>query len=265
MLVDSHCHLTMLDLEPFQGDLRPVLKLANNHQVNYLLCVCTDLSNAQQVVAVAKQFPNIAASFGVHPCEALTDVLAAKEIVKYASAPEVVAIGETGLDYYHAAGDGATQREQFRQHIRAARELNKPLIIHTRQAQEDTLKILQAEKAGEVGGVMHCFTESTEMALQAMELGFYISFSGIITFKNAVALRQVVADVGIERILVETDSPYLAPMPYRGKSNLPHYVHFVAEEVAKIKQLPFETVAEQTTQNFFNLFKQAKYDKTRSF
>lgn len=265
MLVDSHCHLDQLDLTPYANDLAQVLKVADEQTIKYILCVCIDLNNAKQVLEIAKKYKNISASFGVHPCEHGGPGLDAKAIIQHAQAPEIVAIGETGLDYYHVKDDASWQREQFRQHIRAARELNKPLIIHTREAQADTIKIMQEENAQEVGGVMHCFTETSEMAKQAIDLGFYISFSGIITFKNAIALRQVVADVDLSRILIETDAPYLAPMPYRGKPNYPQYVYHVAEEVAKIKQVSFDEVARQTTANFFKLFSQAKYQPEYTF
>lgn len=254
MLVDSHCHLDKLDLTPYQGNFDALLQAAKDKGVGYILCVCIDLNNAHDVLEIAKKYPFISASFGIHPSELMEKEWGAKEIVQAAQAKEIVAIGETGLDYYHLQDEGEWQRDRFRQHIRAARELKKPLIVHTRQAQEDTIRIMQEEKAYEVGGVMHCFTETSDMAKQAMDLGFYISFSGIITFKNAQALREVATAVPLDRILIETDAPYLAPVPYRGKPNEPQYVYYVAEEMAKIKGVSFDTAAKQTTENFFQLF-----------
>ncbi|MBI5447286.1 MAG: TatD family hydrolase [Gammaproteobacteria bacterium] len=257
MLVDSHCHLDKLDLTPYGGSLDQALKAAEEKGVKCILCVCVDIHHAADVLSIAKRYPFIFASFGIHPSEPMEREWEVNEIVAQAQAKEIVAIGETGLDYYHSNGAEDAQRERFRRHIRAARELNKPLIIHTRQAQEDTLAIMKEERAQEVGGVMHCFTETSEMALRAIDLGFYISFSGIITFKNAQALRDVVVDVPLDRLLIETDAPYLAPMPYRGKPNEPQYVYYVAQEVARLKQCSLESIAEQTTQNFFQLFKGA--------
>lgn len=258
MLIDSHCHLDQLDLTPYSGDLDLALEAAKVKGVGHILCVCIDLNNAKAVLDIAKKYPNITASFGMHPNEKMLSELTVKEIISYAKDKKIVAIGETGLDYYRLEDDGDWQRERFRRHIRAARELNKPLIIHTRQAQEDTLKIMQEENAQEVGGVMHCFTESAEFAKRAMELGFFISFSGIVTFKNALALRQVVSEVPIERMLIETDAPYLAPVPFRGKPNEPQYVYYVAEEVAALKNMTFLDVAQKTTENFFKCFPLAK-------
>jgi TatD DNase family protein len=177
-----------------------------------------------------------------------------EELVELAADPKVVAIGETGLDYFRVEGDTGWQRERFRRHIRAARACGKPLVIHTREAAADTLRILEEEGAGEVGGVMHCFTESLEVAQAAMRLGFHISFSGIVTFKNALALKEVARAVPLERMLVETDSPYLAPVPHRGRTNEPAYVRHVAEEIARLKGMAPEAVAEATTRNFFALF-----------
>jgi len=255
VLVDSHCHLDQLDLTPYGGELALALQAASQAQVKAMLCVCIDMNNAQAVLAIAKKYPSIWASFGVHPSEKMATELTVDEIVAQAQDEKIVAIGETGLDYYHLKDEGDWQRTRFRRHILAARELQKPLIIHTRQAQVDTVNIMKAEKAEMVGGVMHCFTESLEMAKQAIALGFYISFSGIITFKNAQALRDVVLEVPLDRILIETDAPYLAPMPYRGKPNEPRYVCYVAEEIARLKQISVAQVAKQTTANFEALFK----------
>ena len=255
MLVDSHCHLDCLDLTPYDGKLALAIHAAREKSVNFILCVCVDLENAKTVLEIAKQHETVWASFGIHPNEKMEKEIEKEMIIEYAQDKKIVAIGETGLDYYRLEGEGDIMQERFRRHIQAARELKKPLIIHTRQAQEDTIKIMKEEKAQEVGGVMHCFTESMSMAQAAMDMGFYISFSGIITFKNAASLREVVAATPLERLLIETDAPYLAPEPYRGKSNEPQYVYYVAEAVAKIKNISFAKVANQTTKNFFSLFK----------
>jgi len=257
-LVDSHCHLDRLDLTVLGGDLNQALAAAREQGVDHLLCVCIDLDNFPVVADLAHRYPQVYASAGVHPNERDTREPEVAELTALVAQTKVVAIGETGLDYFHGKGDLEWQRQRFRRHIRAARESAKPLIIHTRDAQEDTLRILTEERAAEVGGVMHCFTEDWSMAERALEMGFYISFSGIVTFRNAEALREVARRVPLERILVETDSPYLAPVPFRGKSNQPAYVRYVAEQIATLRALPFEEIARVTTENFFRLFKDAK-------
>src|SRR3990167_11174613 len=230
MLVDSHCHLNCLDLTPYQGELALAIQAAHDHGVSHLLCVCIDMEHFPEVLAIAKQYPNVQASVGLHPTERVGEEPTAERLIQLAYHSKVVAIGETGLDYYRCYGDMTWQQQRFRNHIRAARELKKPIIVHSRQAPEDTIRILKEEKANEVGGVMHCFTESWEMAKQAIDLNFYISFSGIVTFQNAKIVQQVAMNVPIERILIETDAPYLAPVPYRGKPNEPAYVKYVAEK-----------------------------------
>jgi TatD DNase family protein len=255
MLVDSHCHLDCLNFDFFQKDLPELLQTARKQGVGYFLCVCIDLINFPKVLAIAEKFPDVAASVGVHPTEELNQEVSQSELITLASHPKVVAIGETGLDYYRAEAKKSVQQARFRQHIQAALSVNKPLIVHTRQAQEDTLKILKEEGARAVGGVLHCFTEDLAMASEAIEEGFYISFSGILTFKNAKTLQSVACRVPLERVLIETDSPYLAPQPFRGKPNQPAYVHYVAEKLAELRSLPLEKIAEQTTTNFFQLFK----------
>lgn len=227
------------------------------HKVGHALCISVTLAEFPQVLAVAEAYDNIYASVGVHPDYEDEGEISVEELVKRAQHPKVVAIGETGLDYFRLTGDLEWQRERFRNHIRAAIEVDKPLIIHTRAAAEDTIRILREENAQMVGGVMHCFTESLDVAKQAIDLGFYISFSGIVTFKNAANLKEVAKQVPLDRILVETDSPYLAPVPFRGKTNQPAYVKYVAEEVAALRGIPFEELAEATTNNFFRLFKYA--------
>lgn len=232
MLIDSHCHLDRLDLEPFDGELANALQLAEQNGVGRFLCVAIDRGNIPDVIAIAERFDNVYASVGVHPNEKDDVELSADELVALASHPKVIAIGETGLDYFRSEGDVAWQQQRFRNHIAAARACNKPLIIHSRDAKEDTIRMMQEEGAMEAGGIMHCFVEDWDTARKAMEMGFFISFSGIVTFKNAEALREVAREVPADRLLVETDSPYLAPVPHRGKSNQPAYVRHVAEFLA---------------------------------
>lgn len=252
MLVDSHCHINFPELA---SDLDGVTARMRAAGVSHALCVSVNLETFPDVLAIAERFPNVYASVGVHPDQHEGIEPSSEQLVDLARHPKVVAIGETGLDYYRETGDLEWQRDRFRIHIRAARAASKPLIIHTRQAAEDTIAIMADEGAAAVGGVMHCFTETLAVAEQAMALNFHISFSGIVTFKNAKDLRHVAREVPIGRLLVETDSPYLAPTPYRGKTNEPAYVRRVAEEIAAIKELPFEVVAETTSGNFFTLFK----------
>ncbi len=256
MLVDSHCHL---DFPELKADLPGVLSRMGDNGVRYALTISTTLETFPAVLQVAQEHPNVWASAGVHPDEQRDGREATlAELLDMGSQPRVVAIGETGLDYYRVEGDTEWQRERFRTHIRAARELGKPLVIHTRAAADDTLRIMREERAGEAGGVMHCFTETWDVAQAAIDLGFHISFSGIVTFKNAVPLKDVARRVPLERMLVETDSPYLAPVPHRGKSNQPAYVKHVAEEVAALRGIAFDEVAAHTTRNFFALFRDAR-------
>ena len=255
MLVDSHCHLNFPELI---SNIDTVRQSMLEHEVKHALCISVTLGEFPQVLAVAEAYDNIYASVGVHPDYEDEEEASVDELVSLAGHPKVIAIGETGLDYFRLTGDLEWQRDRFRNHIRAAILADKPLIIHTRSAAEDTIRIMCEENAQLVGGVMHCFTESLEVAKQAIELGFYISFSGIVTFKNATGLKEVAKQVPLDRILVETDSPYLAPVPFRGKTNQPAYVKYVAEEVARLRGIPFEVLAQATTDNFFNLFKQAR-------
>lgn len=257
MLVDSHCHLDFPDLA---SKVDEALALMRENGVSHALCVSVTLREFPQVRALAERYPNLYASVGVHPDYGDVPVVKETELVALAEHPRVVAIGETGLDHYRIKGGAEWQRERFRTHIRAARRCGRPLIIHMRDAAEDTLRIMREEGASEVGGVMHCFTGSWEVAQAAIELGFWISFSGIVTFKNAAALREVARRVPLERMLVETDSPFLAPVPYRGKTNEPGLVKYVAEEIARLKQVSFEQVAAATSANFFQLFKNAHSD-----
>lgn len=261
MLVDSHCHLNFPELVQ---NMDQVLDTMRSNEVGHALCVSVTLDKFPEVLAIAEQHPNIYASVGVHPDYEDIQEPTVEELVRLANHPRVVAIGETGLDYFRLTGDLEWQRHRFRIHIRAAKATGKPLIIHTRNAAEDTLSLMQEEGAAEVGGVMHCFTESWEVAQAAIEMGFYISFSGIVTFKNAQSLKDVAQKVPLDKILVETDSPYLAPIPFRGKTNQPAYVRHVAEEVARLRDVPLQQFMETTTANFFKLFKHAQPCKSLS-
>lgn len=252
MLVDSHCHLDFPELAEALPD---VLALMQANQVEAALCVSVTLEDFPRVRALAEQHAMLYASVGVHPDYPDLREPTVTGLVDLAQHPRVVAIGETGLDYYRLTGDLEWQRERFRTHIRAARAARKPLIIHTRAAAEDTLRLMREEGAGEAGGVMHCFTESWEVAAAALDLGFHISFSGIVTFKNALALKAVARRVPRDRLLVETDSPYLAPVPHRGKTNQPGWVKHVAEEVARLQDCSLQDLAAITTSNFYKLFK----------
>jgi TatD DNase family protein len=252
LFVDSHCHINFSD---FSDRLDQIVDRMSENQVTHALCVSVNLKEWPAVMAVANAYSNIYGSVGVHPDHEAGAETSVEELVRLAATEKVVAIGETGLDYYRLTGNLEWQRARFRTHIQAARACAKPLIVHTRAAAEDTVRIMREEKAGEAGGVMHCFTESWEVAAAAMELGFFISFSGIVTFKNAVALKEVARRVPLERMLIETDSPYLAPVPFRGKVNEPAFVKHVAEEIARIKEVPLEQVARTTSANFFALFR----------
>lgn len=257
MLVDSHCHLDRVDLTPYHGDFAGLIEACREAGVAHMLCVSIDLESYPAMLALVEDYPEVSVSVGVHPNDFDRREPGIEELVALAGHPKNVAIGETGLDYFHGKGELDWQRERFRIHIRAARQANKPLIIHTRDARDDTIAIMREEQARDVGGVMHCFTESWEMAKAALDLDFYISFSGIVTFKNATALRDVAARVPDERILIETDSPYLAPVPFRGKPNEPRYVGKVAEAVAAVRGVSTEAVARQSRENFYRLFSTA--------
>ena len=239
-------------------ELDQVLLRAKENQVEYMLCVSVNLEAYPEVLAIAEQHANIFASVGVHPNEQSGADPTANQLIKLAQHERVVAIGETGLDYFRCEGDMTWQQNRFRNHIQAAKEANKPLIVHTRDAAEDTMTILEEEGADQCGGVMHCFVENWDIAQRALDLGFYISFSGILTFKNATDLKEVAKKVPMDRVLVETDAPYLAPVPYRGKTNEPAYVMHVAEHLAELRGINFREVTAQTTANFFSLFSQAR-------
>ena len=258
MLVDSHCHLDRLDLAPYDGDFSRFLSATRHAGVDAMLCVSIDLESYPAMLALVDDHEGIYVSVGVHPNDRDRHEPSPEELAELARHPKNVAIGETGLDYYREEGDMSWQQDRFRRHIRAARLAHKPLIIHTRDAREDTIRILQEEGAEQVGGVLHCFTESWEMAQAGMALGFYVSFSGIVTFKNADALREVACRMPLERMLIETDSPYLAPVPYRGKPNEPKYVGKVCELIAGLRGIPVEQLAAITHDNFYRLFTAAK-------
>ena len=256
MYVDSHCHLTFEGLYERIDDVRAAMAAAD---VDRALVICTTLEEFDRVHGLALRFPNFWASVGVHPDNEGVREPTQDDLIERAALPRVVAIGETGLDYYRlgerSVADMAWQRERFRVHIRAARRATKPLVIHTRSASADTLAILREEGAEMAGGVFHCFTETAEVARAALDLGFYVSFSGILTFRNAEDLRDIARFVPLDRLLIETDSPYLTPVPYRGKANQPAYVAFVAKQVAELKQVPQSQVAQATSANFDRLFK----------
>jgi TatD DNase family protein len=255
-LVDSHCHLDFADFEGREDELLAAMK-AND--VGWALIAGVTMERFPGVLALTARFPNLFAAVGVHPDTQDGEEPDQERLISLADHPKVVAIGETGLDYYRLEGDLEWQRERFRTHIRAARRTGKPLIIHTREAATDTLKILEEEGAGEVGGVFHCFTETLAVAEAALRLGFHISFSGIVTFKNALQIKEVASFVPLDRILVETDAPYLAPVPHRGKLNHPALVRHVAEEVARLRGIDVEALAQATTANFFRLFGAANH------
>ncbi len=260
MFTDSHCHLSFPALKAQLPQIRQAMLEA---QVDRALCICTTLEEFEEVHALATTYDNFWSSVGVHPDNEGVTEPSVDDLVLRSALPKVVGIGETGLDYFRlgerSVADMEWQRERFRVHIRAARQVGKPLIIHTRSASDDTLAILKEEgegasKAGRAGGVFHCFTESLDVARAALDLGFYISFSGILTFKTAADLREVAQFVPLDRILIETDSPYLAPIPYRGKTNNPSYVPHVAKLIAELRSETLETIADATSQNFELLF-----------
>jgi TatD DNase family protein len=252
MLVDSHCHL---DFDEYRDRIPEVLAEMAAAGVSHALCISVTLTEFPRVRALAEAHDRLFATVGVHPDYPDEAPVSVEALVRLADHPRVLAIGETGLDYYRLRGDLEWQRERFRTHIRAARACGKPLVVHTRAAAEDTLRIMREERAEEVGGVMHCFTETLEVAQAAVELGFMISFSGIVTFKSAQSLRDTARALPGDRILVETDAPYLAPVPHRGKTNQPAYVRFVAAELARVREEAPDAIAAATTRNFGRLFR----------
>lgn len=255
MLVDSHCHLDFPDLA---NRLPDVLQRMQDNGVGVAVCIGVNLEDFPKVLALAEGEPRLYATVGVHPEYTDVEEPTEDQLVDLAAHPKVIAIGETGLDYYWQKDKPEWQRQRFRTHISAAKRCAKPLVVHTRESAADTLRLLREEGADAVGGVMHCFTENWEIAREALDLGFYLSFSGIVTFKNASIVKEVAQKCPLDRILVETDSPYLAPVPYRGKPNEPAYVRHVAEEIARLRAVSLEAVVAATTQNFFSLFKHAR-------
>lgn len=257
MIVDSHCHLDRLDFDKLKMTLPDVLNLARNRHVEHFLCVSVTLEQFPSMLDKILPYDDISASCGVHPLDQ-KDALDADKLRALAQHKKVVAIGETGLDYYYSKDTHIIQQESFVGHIDIANELHKPLIIHTRDARADTINLMKSHNAEKSGGVLHCFTEDWDMAKKAIDMGFYISISGIVTFKNALELKDVVKKIPLDRLLIETDSPYLAPVPYRGKTNQPAYVEDVAYYIAELKGESFQSIAEKTTSNFYRLFKIAK-------
>ena len=254
MLVDSHCHLDRLDLSQRDGGLEKVIADARDRGVSHLLTVAVDLDSSKSLLDITAKYPNVYSSVSAHPLQDENPPIpSVEDIISLAGASKVVAVGETGLDNHYGADSYEWQRESFINHLIAAQDVHKPVIIHTREARKETMDLLNNYSL-ERAGVMHCFTETWEMAKAALDLGFYISFSGIVTFKNAEDLRQVVAKVPLDRLLIETDSPWLAPIPYRGKQNEPQYVYEVAQCVADIKKIDLASLAQATTDNFFQLF-----------
>lgn len=255
MFIDSHCHLDFPDLAAREAEILDAMHTA---QVTHALCISVNLEDFPRVLSLAERHPHLFASVGVHPDYELVPEVEEADLFNLGQHPRVVAIGETGLDYFRLQGDLAWQRERFRTHIRAAIQLNKPLVVHTRAAAEDTLRILKEEGAERVGGVMHCFTENQAVADAALALNFYISFSGIVTFKSAAAIKEVARNVPLNRLLIETDSPYLAPVPHRGQINQPAWVKHVAQEIANLRGLTLAEVGQASSENFFRLFRVAR-------
>ncbi len=253
MLVDSHCHLPLcIKADETAAQL---MENASKLGVTHMLCVSVDLESLDQILQLASSYPSISATVGVHPNSEVAVEPTLDQLTDLGKDSSVVAIGETGLDYLRSVGDLEWQRERFRVHIAAARKARKPLVVHSREAKADVISILREEKAHEVGGAMHCFVDDYDTAKRVLDLGFYISFSVIVTFKNAQMVQDVAKKIPLDRLLVETDSPYLAPVPYRGKENQPAYVRYIAEHLADLKRVSFSHLAEATTNNFFKLFK----------
>lgn len=255
-LVDSHCHLNGIDLTAFGGSMDALLQEAKSQGVEHMLSVCVEASDVPPLYALAEQYEEISISVGIHPNTEMPKELDAAALCSLANHSSCIAIGETGLDYYRTETEEARalQRSRFREHIRAARSCSKPLIIHTRQAAEDTLSLMEEENADSIGGVMHCFSEDWQVARRALDLNFYISFSGILTFKNATLLHEVAKKIPDDKILIETDSPYLAPVPFRGKSNHPAWVKYVAIALSELRDVNYESIARKTTENFYRCF-----------
>lgn len=257
MFIDSHCHLDLIDPGQNGQNLPELLRNAQENCVEAMLCVSISLENFPAMFSLIEPYPQVFASVGVHPTHDCKEEPEIGQLVSLAGNPKVIAIGETGLDYFHCQGDMAWQHERFRRHIAASKQTGKPLIIHTRDAKADTIQLMREENAQDAGGVMHCFVEDWETAKAAMDLGFYISFSGIVTFKNAKDLQQIAKRIPLDRLLIETDSPYLAPVPKRGKTNQPAYVRHVAEYIAQLRDVSTEEIAHISSENFYTLFSTA--------
>lgn len=258
MLIDSHCHLDRIDLAPYGNNFANFMQAVADNAIDHLLSISIDLESYPMMLALVSSYPQISVTVGVHPNEKDGKEPTVEELVTFAQSDKVIGIGETGLDYFRSEGDLTWQQERFRRHIAASKIVNKPLIIHTREAKADTLHILREENADQVGGIIHCFTEDWAFAQDALDLGFYISFSGIVTFNNAKEIKEVAKKIPSDRFLIETDSPYLAPIPHRGKPNYPMYVRHVAECIATLRETGLEDIARQSSQNFRTLFKMAQ-------
>ena len=258
MLVDSHCHLDRINLDRYPGGLTEAIAAAHERGIQQLLCIGISLGNIQTVIDIAQAHPRVVASVGVHPCDVQAGTATAAQLQEWAQQPKVVALGETGLDYHYETESKALQQESFAMHLDVGKQICLPVVVHTREAKADTLALIKAHGSLEASGVLHCFTEDWEMAQAALDLNYYISISGIVTFKNAEQIRDVVRKMPLDPLLVETDSPYLAPIPYRGKPNEPKYVREVAQHVADLRGISIEALGEQTTENFYRLFTKAK-------
>lgn len=255
MLIDSHCHLDRIDLAPYEDSFTNFMQAVDNNQIEHLLSISIDLESYPAMLNLVSDYSQISVTVGVHPNENNGKEPTVEELVALGQSEKVIGIGETGLDYFRNEGELDWQHNRFRNHIETAKILKKPLIIHTREAKEDTLRILREENADEVGGIIHCFTEDWAFAKDALDLGFYISFSGIVTFNSAKEIKDVAKKVPYDRFLIETDSPYLAPVPHRGKPNYPLYVRYVAECIADLRGSTFQDIANQSNKNFRSLFK----------
>jgi TatD DNase family protein len=257
MFVDSHCHLDRLKLEECGGSLEAALENARKAQVEHLLCVCISAQNRLDVLAIAESDPKIFASAGVHPSDVGNEIVSVDTLHHWCDHPKVVALGETGLDYHYGPLTKDQQIQSFVNHLQAGKDLRLPVIVHTREAQQDTLRCIKEHACMDSSGVMHCFTEDWDMAKAALEANFYISLSGIVSFRNAESLREVAKKIPLDRLLIETDAPYLAPVPYRGKSNQPSYLPAVAQCIAEVRGISLQSLALATTDNFFRLFSHA--------
>jgi TatD DNase family protein len=257
MFTDSHCHLDKLDLQPYGGELSALIEAAGAAGVGRMLCIGVDANNVDAVCSIAADFDKVYASVGLHPLACKNQAMACDELVAYAGREKVIAIGETGLDYHYDEATAAAQQASFVVHLSVASELGLPVVVHTREARRDTMALINEHADKEIGGVLHCFTEDWQMAKQALDANFYISFSGIVTFQSARELREVAARVPADRLLIETDSPWLAPVPHRGKTNEPRLLPLVAAKIAELRGVSVEVLAEQTSQNFDRLFQLA--------